>query len=265
MIETTKKRLVLLLSLLVALVVPGLLPQSTHGMYDPKHGRWLQRDPAGYVDGTSLYQYVGSAPLVVTDPEGLAGCTPSPPLPPCQCCCAMGLKGPLRTKVVNSTVGMMYTQGHEFDIEARLTYRNIPGAAGVSFDCPVSYWEWGDENMIGGDTEKTWINQWTNRPGSDTFKDLQRHLSQRAMNPNPYLTTINTVTIHDPAVVRLKRPFKRNLYIGVKIADAPKCPCPKGSGTFKLILNQRLDAPGTPSLTTLQSFPSGQPGNPPGW
>lgn len=34
-------------------------------------GRWLRRDPAGYVDGTSLYEYVGSSPRNYADPSGL--------------------------------------------------------------------------------------------------------------------------------------------------------------------------------------------------
>jgi uncharacterized protein RhaS with RHS repeats len=51
--------------------MPALLPQSARGMYDPKHGRWLQRDPAGYVDGMNLYEYVNSMVTVLIDPEGL--------------------------------------------------------------------------------------------------------------------------------------------------------------------------------------------------
>ena len=35
-------------------------------------GRWLTRDPMGYVDGASLYQYAGSAPLSTVDPTGAA-------------------------------------------------------------------------------------------------------------------------------------------------------------------------------------------------
>lgn len=42
-----------------------------HRVYDPKLGRWLQRDPARYIDGQSLLQYVGSNPLASTDPSGL--------------------------------------------------------------------------------------------------------------------------------------------------------------------------------------------------
>jgi RHS repeat-associated protein len=40
-------------------------------MYHVKLGLWLQRDPEGYVDGMSLYEYVRSAPVRARDPEGL--------------------------------------------------------------------------------------------------------------------------------------------------------------------------------------------------
>lgn len=40
-------------------------------MYSPEAGRWLQRDPAGYVDGLSLYLFVRGNPLSYIDPMGL--------------------------------------------------------------------------------------------------------------------------------------------------------------------------------------------------
>lgn len=40
-------------------------------VYDPRMGRWLQRDPLGYVDGMSLYAYVGNDPAGAIDPMGL--------------------------------------------------------------------------------------------------------------------------------------------------------------------------------------------------
>jgi RHS repeat-associated protein len=39
--------------------------------YSPTLGRFLTRDPAGYIDGLNLYQYVRSNPLIYTDPWGL--------------------------------------------------------------------------------------------------------------------------------------------------------------------------------------------------
>ena len=51
--------------------------------YSPRLGRWLQRDPLGYIDGVSLYQYVGSRPTFFTDPLGLEPPN-GPPWPPGQ-------------------------------------------------------------------------------------------------------------------------------------------------------------------------------------
>jgi RHS repeat-associated protein len=43
-----------------------------HRVYDPRLGRWLQRDPAGYVDGQNHLVYVESSPTVKLDPTGLS-------------------------------------------------------------------------------------------------------------------------------------------------------------------------------------------------
>src|SRR5690606_23148077 len=44
-----------------------------HRVYDPELGRWTRRDPLGYVDGMSLYEYVQSRAALAKDPSGLAG------------------------------------------------------------------------------------------------------------------------------------------------------------------------------------------------
>jgi RHS repeat-associated protein len=41
--------------------------------YDPKIGRFLQRDPMGFVDGTNMYTFVHNNPLVFRDRLGLEG------------------------------------------------------------------------------------------------------------------------------------------------------------------------------------------------
>ncbi|NLE58917.1 MAG: hypothetical protein GX616_11185, partial [Planctomycetes bacterium] len=38
--------------------------------YDMKHGRWLQRDPLGFIDGPNLYEAFGGNALVRVDPYG---------------------------------------------------------------------------------------------------------------------------------------------------------------------------------------------------
>jgi RHS repeat-associated protein len=57
----------------------GYRYDSETGLYDVRHrtyhpplGRWLSRDPVGYADGMSLYEYVASDPVGYTDPRGLA-------------------------------------------------------------------------------------------------------------------------------------------------------------------------------------------------
>ena len=44
-----------------------------HRMYHPTLGRWTSRDPGGYADGMSFYQYVSSSPIGLTDPSGQIG------------------------------------------------------------------------------------------------------------------------------------------------------------------------------------------------
>jgi RHS repeat-associated protein len=41
------------------------------GSYSPTLGRWLERDPAGYVDGMGLYECVRGGPIAAVDPLGL--------------------------------------------------------------------------------------------------------------------------------------------------------------------------------------------------
>jgi RHS repeat-associated protein len=38
--------------------------------YAPTLGRWLERDPAGYVDGMGLYEYVRGGAIDAVDPSG---------------------------------------------------------------------------------------------------------------------------------------------------------------------------------------------------
>jgi RHS repeat-associated protein len=59
-----------------------------HRAYHAEMGRWTQRDPAGYVDGGDLYEYVGGRAVTSNDASGLmrlpcsgSGCTASQPVP----------------------------------------------------------------------------------------------------------------------------------------------------------------------------------------
>jgi len=46
--------------------------------YSPRLGRWLQRDPLGYLDGVGLYNYVSDRPTCYFDPLGLWYYPPNP-------------------------------------------------------------------------------------------------------------------------------------------------------------------------------------------
>ncbi|MFI4916195.1 MAG: RHS repeat-associated core domain-containing protein [Phycisphaerales bacterium JB060] len=48
------------------------LSHVRHRVYKSDLGRWVQRDPAGYVDGGNLYEYVMSQPVEMRDAMGLA-------------------------------------------------------------------------------------------------------------------------------------------------------------------------------------------------
>ncbi|MCC6322744.1 MAG: hypothetical protein IT438_15050 [Phycisphaerales bacterium] len=51
----------------------GGLYQCRHRVYDPIAGRWLTEDPAGFVDGSNLYEYCGGDSINCFDPLGLEG------------------------------------------------------------------------------------------------------------------------------------------------------------------------------------------------
>ena len=55
---------------LTALSLVLLLPSSLFSMLHPVHNRFLQRDPLGYPDGMSCYEYTSSKPAQCVDPEG---------------------------------------------------------------------------------------------------------------------------------------------------------------------------------------------------
>jgi len=42
-----------------------------HRVYDPRLGRWLQRDPLRYVDSSNMFLYAISSPVIAADPSGM--------------------------------------------------------------------------------------------------------------------------------------------------------------------------------------------------
>lgn len=57
--------------ILLAVLALGLFAADAAAYYSPHLGRWITRDPAGYVDGGNLYEYGRSDPAMHRDPMGL--------------------------------------------------------------------------------------------------------------------------------------------------------------------------------------------------
>ncbi len=49
----------------------GFLYQCRFRVYDPITGRWMQRDPAGFISGLNLYEYISGRPISEWDELGL--------------------------------------------------------------------------------------------------------------------------------------------------------------------------------------------------
>lgn len=60
-----------IVAVLAVLVVMAAFAAHASAMYHPGTARFVQRDPAGYVDDTNLYQFVSSSPGLFLDPLGL--------------------------------------------------------------------------------------------------------------------------------------------------------------------------------------------------
>ena len=67
-------------------------------------GRWHQRDPLRYVDGMSLYEYVGGNPLLSTDPTGEENA----------CCKDLGIKIERAKVALNADFRGQYNLGANF-------------------------------------------------------------------------------------------------------------------------------------------------------
>lgn len=59
----------LLVAILLTVATLGLAP-SAAAHYNPTKGRWIERDPIGYRDGTSLYQFASGQPASKLDSDG---------------------------------------------------------------------------------------------------------------------------------------------------------------------------------------------------
>jgi hypothetical protein len=67
---------------MVGLLGAAMFAADAHAMYQPSTCRWMQRDPRGYGDGASLYEYVLSQVVLFTDPSGLSALAVPPATQP---------------------------------------------------------------------------------------------------------------------------------------------------------------------------------------
>ena len=58
--------------LLMIVATVAFFAADASAFYSPKQGRFITRDPAGYIDGMNLYEYGKSSPVNFRDPMGLA-------------------------------------------------------------------------------------------------------------------------------------------------------------------------------------------------
>jgi len=111
-----------------------------HRSYHPTLGRWMQRDPIGYADGMSLYEYVRSDPIGSLDPWGEAAQSAAGTQnQPCCCLCVLSanlinVRGPVYFTAVRplgpKKGGGVITEratayGFAFQIEVKYEYVEV--------------------------------------------------------------------------------------------------------------------------------------------
>ena len=121
---------------------------ATYRYYDPNEGRWINRDPIGYLGGMDLYAYCDGNPVGAIDPLGLA---PRP-----------GFKGYLQDSwdflkgegsgLVSVVNPMTYINGARY--LADYAYKNglgsVPGALWSGFSQPfITLWDAKDPTSSG--------------------------------------------------------------------------------------------------------------------
>jgi hypothetical protein len=79
---TNRSTVAVPLALLAVLACAGEASAYLH----PQAGRFLQRDPLGYVDGMGVYEYLKGSPVALADPFGTQSGSTQPATAP-TCCC----------------------------------------------------------------------------------------------------------------------------------------------------------------------------------
>ena len=221
-------------------VLVGLLPVTdvAHAYYHPTLGRFLQRDPLGYVDGMSLYQYTGGNPIVRTDPTGGCSKAERQEFVKCNCFCVQtvtitgaAVKGQRR----NATAPFTVTINGSWDTPPAGKEGGMP---------KVEWYEWFTTNPYDVAKKQSLgfgvkyykglaVNHWhdmydivVNKYGNDA------HPTFRDITPTKGVKK-NTYTLSDsPGAKGLNLPtMKQESYFGIRASSTPNCGCPIPNGT----------------------------------
>jgi RHS repeat-associated protein len=171
-------------------------------------GRWLSRDPIGYRGGRSLYGYVMSHPLDLTDPDGLdivRRCT-------CCCCCVESLSIP-EASIKKERHGQFY--GHSFNVVIETKY--VWSSRRV--DCTLKWLEKTNRPYDNRMKPDTWTDMYILRPRPDFTNWIDRK-AVCDRNRDVKLPTI----ISDSPMADINQPA-RYLYFAIKVESGKGCRC----------------------------------------
>ena len=103
-----------------------------HRVLDAELGRWMTRDPAGYLDGASLFGFIGANPVAHRDGTGLLWCNGQTCQPPPSCSDGILCK-PLPPTPISPPpgTGACQRESHDATCSVQCTFVS-PGALGVS-------------------------------------------------------------------------------------------------------------------------------------
>ena len=195
--------------------------------YHPVQGRFTQRDPAGYVDGMSLYEYVQSAPTVGTDPSGAERDVKIAKWKECRCCCAEDLKI-TDIREWSPRKGKKHSLHHEFVLRAWLKYKTWTKPFK---DCDIEWWEW---PLRPGDPtprfpkrapEKTWTNMVKFVPDHDMWKGFYRQASRGILGNDQEVALIDDRPGLKKFVPELRPDHEQRLYFAIRVLSTEGCPC----------------------------------------
>ncbi len=206
---------------------------------DPRTGRWMQRDSAGYVDGMGLYEYCRSASVVSTDPMGGCSSDRASSYPECGHCCVEDLVFANMPGIVDSPSWVGGKDGYgvrvigfEFDVVA--TFKYVKTLTTGFEDCRFEWWEYTSQPvvaMVDSKTDKTlvpageWVEVYSRYkqiwPENRMFKPLR--------DAKVKLGETQKITIHDtPGTKTTKDKTVHTMWWAIRVTSAKKGLSAKG-------------------------------------